>query len=114
MKTKQFNIIHSSILSITPDQHLQILIVDFYFDTFLKKTTNFNTPITITTTLLIDLNFKPLYTTKLYLIINTTPITFNTINIPILITKQITNIDNFKINQIIKRQLPFITIIVLF
>ncbi len=44
VKTGQFDIIRSSILSITEDQRLQMLLVGFAFGTFLEGAAGFGAP----------------------------------------------------------------------
>ncbi len=53
VKTGQFDIIRSSILSITPDQRLQMLIVGFCFGAFLEGAAGFGAPVAITAALLV-------------------------------------------------------------
>ncbi|WP_249409197.1 L-lactate permease, partial [Acinetobacter sp. SFB] len=48
VKTGQFDIIRSSILSITEDQRLQMLLVGFAFGTFLEGAAGFGAPVAIT------------------------------------------------------------------
>ena len=74
VKTGQFNIIRSSILSITEDQRLQMLLVGFAFGTFLEGAAGFGAPVAITAALLVGLGFKPLYAAGLCLIVNTAPV----------------------------------------
>ncbi|WP_348958170.1 L-lactate permease [Enterobacter cloacae complex sp. Mu1197] len=59
VKTGQFDIIRSSILSITPDQRLQMLIVGFSFGAFLEGAAGFGAPVAITAALLVGLGFNP-------------------------------------------------------
>lgn len=84
VKTGQFDIIRSSILSITPDQRLQMLIVGFCFGAFLEGAAGFGAPVAITAALLVGLGFKPLYAAGLCLIVNTAPVAFGAMGIPIL------------------------------
>lgn len=114
VKTGQFDIIRSSILSITPDQRLQMLIVGFCFGAFLEGAAGFGAPVAITAALLVGTGFKPLYAAGLCLIVNTAPVAFGAMGIPILVAGQVTGIDSFEIGQMVGRQLPFMTIIVLF
>ena len=114
VKTGQFDIIRSSILSITPDQRLQMLIVGFSFGAFLEGAAGFGAPVAITAALLVGLGFKPLYAAGLCLIVNTAPVAFGAMGIPILVAGQVTGLDSFEIGQMVGRQLPFLTIIVLF
>lgn len=114
VKTGQFDIIRASILSITPDQRLQMLIVGFSFGAFLEGAAGFGAPVAITAALLVGLGFKPLYAAGLCLIVNTAPVAFGAMGIPIIVAGQVTGIDSFQIGQMVGRQLPFMTIIVLF
>ncbi len=68
----------------------------------------------ITAALLVGLGFNPLYAAGLCLIVNTAPVAFGAMGIPILVAGQVTGIDSFAIGQMVGRQLPFLTIIVLF
>ena len=114
VKTGQFDIIRSSILSITPDQRLQMLIVGFCFGAFLEGAAGFGAPVAITAALLVGLGFNPLYAAGLCLIVNTAPVSFGAMGIPIIVAGQVTGLDSFEIGQMVGRQLPFLTIIVLF
>lgn len=114
VKTGQFDIIRSSILSITPDQRLQMLIVGFCFGAFLEGAAGFGAPVAITAALLVGLGFNPLYAAGLCLIVNTAPVAFGAMGIPILVAGQVTGLDSFEIGQMVGRQLPFLIIIVLF
>ncbi len=114
VKTGQFDIIRSSILSVTPDQRLQMLIVGFSFGAFLEGAAGFGAPVAITAALLVGLGFKPLYAAGLCLIANTAPVAFGAMGVPIIVAGQVTNIDPFTIGQMVGRQLPFLTIIALF
>ncbi|WP_345827196.1 L-lactate permease [Pantoea sp. BRR-3P] len=114
VKTGQFDIIRASILTITPDQRLQMLIVGFCFGAFLEGAAGFGAPVAITAALLVGLGFNPLYAAGLCLIVNTAPVAFGAMGIPIIVAGQVTGIDSFQIGQMAGRQLPFLTMIVLF
>nr|WP_122230170.1 L-lactate permease [Corticibacter populi]RMX04856.1 L-lactate permease [Corticibacter populi]RZS33722.1 L-lactate permease [Corticibacter populi] len=114
VKTGQFDIIRSSILSITPDQRLQLILVGFCFGAFLEGAAGFGAPVAITAALLVGLGFKPLYAAGLCLIANTAPVAFGAMGIPVIVAGQVSGIDPFLIGQMAGRQLPFMTIIVLF
>ncbi|KGA25600.1 L-lactate permease [Pectobacterium brasiliense] len=114
VKTGQFDVIRSSILSITPDQRLQMLIVGFAFGAFLEGAAGFGAPVAITAALLVGLGFNPLYAAGLCLIVNTAPVAFGAMGIPILVAGQVTGLDSFEISKMVGRQLPFLTMIVLF
>jgi L-lactate permease len=113
VKTGQFDIIRASILSVTEDQRLQMLMVGFAFGSFLEGAAGFGAPVAITAALLVGLGFRPLYAAGLCLIVNTAPVAFGAMGIPIIVAGQVTGLDPFAIGQMAGRQLPFLTIIVL-
>ena len=114
VKTGQFDIIRSSILSVTEDQRLQLILVGFCFGAFLEGAAGFGAPVAITAALLVGLGFKPLYAAGLCLIGNTAPVAFGAMGIPIIVAGQVSGVDTMEISQMAGRQLPFRTIIVLF
>ncbi len=114
VKTGQFDIIRSSILSLTEDQRLQMLLVGFAFGTFLEGAAGFGAPVAITAALLVGLGFKPLYAAGLCLIVNTAPVAFGAMGIPIIVAGQVSGVDTHEISQMVGRQLPFVVPIVLF
>lgn len=114
VKTGQFDIIRSSILSITPDQRLQMILVGFAFGTFLEGAAGFGAPVAITAALLVGLGFKPLYAAGLCLIANTAPVAFGAMGIPITVAGQVSGIDPMDVSRMVGRQLPFVVPIVLF
>ena len=113
VKTGQFEIIRSSILSLTADQRMQMLLVGFAFGTFLEGAAGFGAPVAITAALLVGLGFKPLYAAGLCLIANTAPVAFGAMGIPIIVAGQVSNLDPMEISQMVGRQLPFVVPIVL-
>ncbi|WP_298620148.1 L-lactate permease [uncultured Zoogloea sp.] len=114
VKTGQFDIIRASVVSITDDQRLQMLLVGFSFGAFLEGAAGFGAPVAITAALLVGLGFNPLYAAGLCLIANTAPVAFGAMGIPIIVGGQVTGIDPFKIGQMAGRQLPLLSVIVPF
>ena len=113
VKTGQFDVIRSSILSITEDQRLQMLLVGFAFGTFLEGAAGFGAPVAITAALLVGLGLMPLYAAGLCLIVNTAPVAFGAMGIPIIVAGQVSGVDTMEISQMVGRQLPFMVPIVL-
>ena len=114
VKSGQFEIIRSSVLSITDDQRLQVLLIGFCFGAFLEGAAGFGAPVAITAALLVGLGFNPLYAAGLCLIANTAPVAFGALGIPIIVAGQVTGIDAFKIGAMAGRQLPFLSVFVPF
>ncbi|MDN0077080.1 lactate permease LctP family transporter [Crenobacter sp. SG2303] len=114
VKTGQFDIIRASVLSITEDQRLQMLLVGFSFGAFLEGAAGFGAPVAITAALLVGLGFNPLYAAGLCLIANTAPVAFGAMGIPIIVAGQVTGIDAFHIGATAGHQLPILSLIVPF
>ena len=112
VKTGQFDIIRASVVSLTEDQRLQMLLVGFAFGAFLEGAAGFGAPVAITAALLVGLGFNPLYAAGLCLITNTAPVAFGAMGIPIIVAGQVTGIDAFKIGQMAGRQLPLLSMLV--
>ena len=114
VKSGQFEIIRSSVMAITDDQRLQVLLIAFCFGAFLEGAAGFGAPVAITAALLVGLGLNPLYAAGLCLIANTAPVAFGALGIPIIVAGQVSGLDAFKIGAMAGRQLPFLSIFVPF
>lgn len=114
VKTGQFDVIRASVLSITDDQRLQMLLIGFSFGAFLEGAAGFGAPVAITSALLVGLGFNPLYAAGLCLIANTAPVAFGAMGIPIIVAGQVTGIDPMLIGATAGRQLPWLSVFVPF
>ncbi|MBV8321578.1 MAG: lactate permease LctP family transporter, partial [Hyphomicrobiales bacterium] len=112
VRTGQFEIIRESILSITDDRRLQMLLIGFAFGAFLEGAAGFGAPVAITAALLVGLGFNPLYAAGLCLIANTAPVAFGAMGIPITVAGQVTGLDAFKVGAMAGRQLPLLSVLV--
>jgi L-lactate transport len=114
VKSGQFEIIRASVVSITEDQRLQMLMVGFSFGAFLEGAAGFGAPVAITAALLVGLGFNPLYAAGLCLIANTAPVAFGAMGIPIIMAGRVTGMDAMTIGAMAGRQLPLLSVIVPF
>ena len=112
VESGEFEIIKSSLASITDDRRLQAILVAFAFGSFIEGTAGFGTPVAITAAMLVGLGFNPLYAAGICLIANTAPVAFGAIGIPIVVAAKVTDLDMMKISQICGRQLPFLSVLV--
>jgi lactate permease len=113
-RTGQLEIIRASVVSITDDQRLQVLLIGFAFGAFLEGAAGFGAPVAITAALLVGLGFNPLYAAGLCLIANTAPVAFGAMGIPIIVAGQVTGLDPMRIGAMAGRQLPLLSLIVPF
>lgn len=114
VKIGQFDVIRASVLSITNDHRLLVILIGFSFGAFLEGAAGFGAPVAITAALLAGLGLNPLYAAGLCLIANTAPVAFGAMGIPITVAGQVTGIDPHKIGQMAGHQLPFLSLFVPF
>ncbi|OLN30218.1 L-lactate permease [Desulfosporosinus metallidurans] len=108
----QFEIIKSSIASLSSDRRLQALLIAFSFGAFLEGAAGFGTPVAISGAILIGLGFEPLYAAGLCLIANTAPVAFGGIGVPIITAGAVTGMNANIISAAVGRQLPFLSVFV--
>ena len=113
VKTGQFEIIRASILSITQDQRLQLILVGFCLGAFLEGAAGFGAPVAITAALLVGLGFQPVYAAGLCLIANTAPVAFGAMGIPITVAAEVSGLSALSIGRVAGTQLSLIIIPVL-
>lgn len=114
VKTGHFEVIRSSVLSITADRRIQALLIAFSFGAFLEGAAGFGAPVAISAALLVGLGFKPLQAAGLCLIANTAPVAFGAIGVPITVMEGITGIPAIEISKMVGRQLPIIAVFIPF
>ncbi|MBI0392008.1 lactate permease LctP family transporter [Thermoactinomyces sp. CICC 24226] len=114
VKTGQFDVIRSSIIAISQDQRLQLLLIGFSFNAFLEGAAGFGVPIAISAALLVQLGFKPLQAASLCLIANAASGAYGAIGIPVIVAGQVSGIDKMTLSKILGIQLPVISFLVPF
>lgn len=109
VKSGQFDVIRSLIVSLTDDQRLQMLLIGFSFGAFLEGAAGFGAPVAITAALLVGLGFNPLYAAGLCLIADTAPVAFGALGIPVIVAGQVSGLDPMAVGAMAGRQLPFLS-----
>lgn len=74
--TGRFQVLQESLMGITQDCRLQLLLIAFAFGAFFEGAAGFGTPVAVTAAILIGLGFRPLQASGLSLIANTAPVAF--------------------------------------
>lgn len=108
----QFNVIRDSILTITADQRILVILVGFCFGAFLEGAAGFGAPVAITAALLAGIGLRPIYAAGLCMIANTAPVAFGALGIPIITAGKVSEIDPHVIGQMAGHQLPFLSLLV--
>jgi len=114
VESGDFEIIKSSLASLTDDRRIQALFIAFAFSSFLEGTAGFGTPVAIAAAMLTGLGFKPLYAAGICLIANSAPVAFGAIGIPVIMAGKVTGLDTMTLSQLVGRQLPFVSLIIPF
>ncbi|VBE67546.1 lactate permease [Burkholderia pseudomallei] len=109
VKSGQFDVIRSSIVALTDDQRLQMLLIGFSFGALLEGAAGFGAPVAITAALLVGLGFNPLYAAGLCLIADTAPVAFGALGIPVIVAGQVSGLDPMAVGAMAGRQLPFLS-----
>lgn len=105
VKSGSFEIIKQSVISITPDHRIQVLLIGFCFGSFLEGAIGFGGPVAITAALLVGLGLKPMYAAGLCLIANTAPVAFGAVGIPITAMTDLVGIDSHSVSAMTGRLL---------
>ena len=105
VKSGSFEVIKQSVISITPDHRIQVILIGFCFGSFLEGAIGFGGPVAITAALLVGLGLKPLYAAGLSLIANSAPVAFGAVGIPIIAMANLVGVEQYEISAMVGRML---------
>ncbi len=114
LETGRFKVLQDSMMGITQDRRLQLLLIAFSFGAFFEGASGFGTPVAVTAAILIGLGFRPLQASGLSLIANTAPVAYGALGTPILGLKLVTGISEITLGAQVGRILPFFSLLVPF
>jgi len=112
--TGRFRVLQNSMMGITQDRRLQLLLIAFAFGAFFEGAAGFGTPVAVTAAILIGLGFKPLQASGLSLIANTAPVAYGALGTPLVALQTVTGLDLLQLSGMAGRILPFFSILVPF
>src|SRR5208283_2709200 len=110
----RFKVLQESLMGITQDRRLQLLLIAFSFGAFFEGAAGFGTPVAVTAAILIGLGFKPLQASGLSLIANTAPVAYGALGTPIIALAAVTGYSEFTLGAQVGRILPFFSVLVPF
>ncbi len=110
----RFKILQESLMGITQDRRLQLLLIAFSFGAFFEGAAGFGTPVAVTAAILIGLGFKPLQASGLSLIANTAPVAYGALGTPLIALQTVTGLDLLQLSGMAGRILPFFSVLVPF
>jgi lactate permease len=112
--TGQFEIVKESIIHISFDRRLQVLLIAFSFGAIIEGTSGFGTPVAIAGAVMVGLGFSPFQSAVLNLLANTAPVAWGAIGTPIVTLAAVSGLDEVKLSAMAGHQLPFVSVLVPF
>jgi lactate permease len=112
--TGKFEVVKESIIHISFDRRLQVLLIAFSFGAIIEGTSGFGTPVAIAGAIMVGLGFKPFQSSVLNLIANTAPVAFGAIGTPIVTLAAVSGLDELSLSTMVGHQLPWASILVPF
>lgn len=102
----------NTLVKITDDQRLQLLLVAFCFGAILEGAAGFGTPVAITASILIGLGFSPLQSSFLSLLANTAPVAYGGLGTPIIALQGVTGLPLSELSGMVAKLLTPIGVII--
>jgi lactate permease len=112
--TGKFEIVKESIIHISFDRRLQVLLIAFSFGAIIEGTSGFGTPVAIAGAVMVGLGFSPFDAAVLNLIANTAPVAYGAIGTPIVTLAAVSGLDQLTLSSMAGRQLPFVSVLIPF
>ncbi|MGE0158923.1 MAG: L-lactate permease [Gemmatimonadales bacterium] len=112
--TGKFEVVKESIVHISFDRRLQVLLIAFSFGAIIEGTSGFGTPVAIAGAVMVGLGFSPFQSAVLNLLANTAPVAWGAIGTPIVTLAAVSGLDQLEISHMAGRQLPFVSVLVPF
>lgn len=114
VKTGKFEIIKSSIVSLSDDKRIQVLLIAYCFGAFLEGAAGFGAPVAITAVILIGLGFEPVKAAGLCLVANIAGGSYGAMGIPVITPATLTDLNPLEVATKTAYIIPIISIIVAF
>ena len=112
--TGKFEIVKESIIHISFDRRLQVLLIAFSFGAIIEGTSGFGTPVAIAGAVMVGLGFSPFQSAVLNLLANTAPVAWGAIGTPIVTLAAVSGLDQLTLSTMAGPQLPFVSVLVPF
>lgn len=112
VESGQFDVIKSSISSISPDRRLQALLIAFCFSSFLEGVSGQGAPVAVAAAMLIGLGFKPMTAALICMIANVPPVPFGPVGVPTITTARVAEVALTPLAQAIGREMIIFSFII--
>jgi lactate permease len=112
--TGTFEVVKESIVNISFDRRLQVLLIAFSFGAIIEGTSGFGTPVAIAGAVMVGLGYSPFQSAVLNLLANTAPVAWGAIGTPIVTLAAVSGLDQLTLSTMAGHQLPWVSILVPF
>jgi lactate permease len=112
--TGKFDVVKESIIHITFDRRLQVLLIAFSFGAIIEGTSGFGTPVAIAGAVMVGLGYSPFQSAVLNLLANTAPVAWGAIGTPIVTLAAVSGLDELTLSAMAGHQLPWVSMLVPF
>src|SRR5579872_384341 len=112
--TGKFEIVKESIIHISFDRRLQVLLIAFSFGAIIEGTSGFGTPVAIAGAVMVGLGYTPFQSAVLNLLANTAPVAWGAIGTPIVTLATVSGLDQLQLSTMAGHQLPWVSVLVPF
>jgi lactate permease len=105
VESGKFEVIKSSISTVSPDRRIQALIIAFCFSAFIEAVAGQGAPVAVAAAMLIGLGFKPMTAALVCLIANVPPVPFGPVGVPTLTIAKVSEINITPIAHAVGREM---------
>lgn len=112
IESGQFEVIKTSISSVTPDRRLQALLIAFCFSHFLEGVAGQGAPVAVAAAMLIGLGFSPMTAALICMIANVPPVPFGPVGVPTITTAKVGEVALTPLAQAIGREMVVFSVII--
>src|SRR5436309_7117092 len=110
----RFEIVKESIVHISFDRRLQVLLIAFSFGAIIEGTSGFGTPVPRAAAVMVGLGYSPFQSAVLNLLANTAPVAWGAIGTPIVTLAAVSGLDQLTLSAMAGHQLPWVSMLVPF
>ena len=112
VRAGRFHLLQETLIGVTQDSRLQLLLIAFVLGAFFEGAAGFGTPVAVCGTILIGLGFPAIQAAGLSLLANTAPVAFGSVGIPTIALQGVTGLDLHLLTGVIASLLtPFCILI---
>jgi L-lactate transport len=112
VESGQFEIIKSSISSLSTDRRLQALLVAFCFSAFMEGVSGQGAPVAVAAAMLIGLGFPPLPAAVICLVANTPPVPFGPVGTPTIMMATVTEVSSATVAKAIGLDMTLLALVI--